>query len=73
MVRKPPYNPRVDMEGSPDSRYICSRGWPYLTSVGGEGGLMPQGRGMLKGEAGVGEWVEEHLHRGKGGRRNRVE
>jgi hypothetical protein len=23
--------------GSQDSRYICSRGWPYLTSMGGEG------------------------------------
>jgi hypothetical protein len=31
--------------GSQDFRYICSRGWPYLTSMGGEGGLS---RGMLE-------------------------
>ena len=67
------HQPKSIHGGNHDSRYICSRGWPYLTSVGGEEGLMPQCRGMLKGEAGVGEWVEEHLHRGKGGRRNRVE
>ena len=35
--------------GTQDSSYICSRGWSYLTSMGGEGGLMPQCRGMLEG------------------------
>ena len=35
--------------------------------MGGEGGLMmPQHRGMLEGEAGVSEWMEEHPHRAKG-------
>jgi hypothetical protein len=32
--------------GSQDSSYIYSRGWPYLTLMGGEGGLMNQCRGM---------------------------
>ena len=29
---------------------------------------MPQSRGMLEDEAGVGDGVDEHLHRGKGDR-----
>jgi hypothetical protein len=33
---------------------------------GGEGGVMPHHWGMLEGEAGVGEWVEEHLIEAKG-------
>jgi hypothetical protein len=57
------HKPKSIQEGSQDPRYICYRGWPYLTSMGG-GALMPQCRGML--EAGVREWVEEHPHRGKG-------
>ena len=28
--------------------------------------IVPQSRRILKGEAGVGEWVEEHSLRGKG-------
>ena len=32
----------------------------------GEGGLELQCRGMLWGEVGVGKWVEERSHRGKG-------
>jgi hypothetical protein len=35
--------------GIHDSRYIGSRVWPYLTSMGGEGGLKPQCRVMLEG------------------------
>jgi hypothetical protein len=34
--------------GNHDSRYTCNRGWPYLTSMGGEGGFMPQNRVMLE-------------------------
>jgi hypothetical protein len=34
----------------------------YLTSMGGEEGSRPQHRG----NRGVGRWVEEHPHRGKG-------
>ena len=30
------YQPRVHMKGPMGSSCICSRGWPYLTSVGGE-------------------------------------
>jgi hypothetical protein len=34
--------------GSQYSRYICSRGWPYLTSTRGEEILMLQHRWMLE-------------------------
>jgi hypothetical protein len=39
--------------GSHSSRYICSRGWPSLTTMGGggpwsHGDLMPQHRGKLE-------------------------
>lgn len=30
------------------------------------GGLMPLHREMLEHDTGVGEWVEQHSHRGKG-------
>jgi hypothetical protein len=39
------HQPKNTHGGTHGSRYICSRGWPYLTSMGGEGGLMPQRRG----------------------------
>ena len=57
---------QVSIHGwSHDSSHICSRGRPYLTSTGGEGGLMPH-KGMLDGGVRVGEWVEENPYRGKG-------
>jgi hypothetical protein len=34
--------------GFDGSKYICSRGWPYLISMGGVGGLMTQGKGILE-------------------------
>ena len=61
--------------GSRGSRYIC-RGRPYLASMGREA-LGPMEarcpvRKCKNSEEGVGEWVEEHLHsgKGKGGREN---
>ena len=68
IIRLSPGTPtKEDTDRMQDSRYICNRGWPYLISVGGEGGLMPQCSGIL------GEWgrsghecMEEHPHRGKG-------
>jgi hypothetical protein len=30
------HQPKCIHGGSQDSRYLSSRGWPYLTSVGGE-------------------------------------
>jgi hypothetical protein len=48
---------------------ICSRGWPCLTSIGGEilGSVkvLPQCRGMPGGEVGVGGWDGEHSHRSR--------
>jgi hypothetical protein len=49
--------------GIHDSRYICSRGWPCLKSVGGETlGPMEAGCpsicGCFSSEVGVGKWVE---------------
>jgi hypothetical protein len=42
------HQPKHIHRGTQDSRYICSREWPYLTSNGEEKGLMPQHRGMLE-------------------------
>jgi hypothetical protein len=42
------HQPKIIHGGSQDSRYMCSRGWPYLTSIGREGGLMPQHRVMVE-------------------------
>ena len=64
------HQPKSIHGGIHDSRYLCSRGWPYLTSMGGEGpwsrgGLMHQYRVCWRGGVGVGEWVEEYPHKGK--------
>ena len=55
--------------GTHGSSHICGRGWPCWTSVGGEA-LGPEGVqcpsiGECQGER-MGEWVEEHPHRGRG-------
>jgi hypothetical protein len=53
------------------SSHMCSRGWPFWTSMGG------QALGLVKaqcfsvgecqgGEVGVSRWVGEHPHRSKG-------
>ena len=52
------------------SSCICSRGWPYLASMGGEAlpwsfeGLMPHCRGIPKQGGGSG-WLGEHHHRSR--------
>jgi hypothetical protein len=53
------------------SRYIWSRSWPYLAQMGmggpvSCGGLMSQHKELMSSEKGMGEWIEEHPHRGKG-------
>jgi hypothetical protein len=53
------------------SGHICGRGWPCWTSVGGEV-LRPKGTqcpsiGECQGrKTGVGGWMGEHPHRGRG-------
>jgi len=52
------------------SSCICSRGWPYLASVGGEALVLvkaqcPSVEEFQGGEVGMGGWVGEHPHRSR--------
>jgi hypothetical protein len=52
------------------SRYICSRGWPYLTATGGEAlgprkDGCPRVGGCWSSGAGEGGWVGEHSYADK--------
>jgi len=49
------HQPKSIYGGSQNSRYICSRGWPYLIAMGGKWGLMPWCRGNARGVRQ--EWV----------------
>jgi hypothetical protein len=64
--------PKITQRGIHDYSYICSRGWPLWHQCEERflflWNSMPQSRGMLEDEAGVGDGVDEHLHRGKGDR-----
>jgi hypothetical protein len=55
------YQPKSTHERTYGSSYICSRGWPCWTSMGGEA-LGP----VKRGEITVGGWVGEHPHRSRG-------
>ena len=55
------HQPRSAQGGIHGSRYICSRGWPCLTSMGGEAFghvdiWCPSVGGCWSGEVGVGGW-----------------
>jgi hypothetical protein len=52
-----------DHEGIHGSTHICSRGWPCLTSIGGEalGPVL-----AYSPVVGVGGWEREHPHRSRG-------
>jgi len=60
------------MERTHGSSCICSRGWPYLTLIGGEAlgpveACYPGVRGCPSGEAGVGGWGSTLIEaRGRG-------
>jgi hypothetical protein len=74
LPRTKPLNQRVHMEGPMAPSLICSRGWPYLASMGREApwsceGLMLQCRGMLGQGVGVCGWMGENPHRSRGGDR----
>ena len=56
--------PIKKLRGIHGYRYICSRGWPCLTSMGGEA-PGPVGECWNCG-AGEGRWVGDHTYRGKG-------
>jgi hypothetical protein len=57
-------------ERDPSSRYICSRGLSYLTSMGGKAlgpveAQCPSIGRLWRGGVGVGGCLEDHPHRGK--------
>ena len=59
------------MEGTHGSSCICSRQWPYQSSIGGEtlgpvNARCPSVGECEGGEAGVGVWVGKHPHRSRG-------
>jgi hypothetical protein len=63
--------PKSKHGGTHDSSHICSRGWPYLASMGGEVLGPVKARcpslGECQGsEQGVGGWVGDLLHRNTG-------
>jgi hypothetical protein len=65
------YPPKSTLGGTHGSSCICSRGWPYRASLGGEilGSVEAEfpSVGECKGrEAGVGRQVGRHPHRGRG-------
>jgi hypothetical protein len=59
------YQPKSTHGVTYGSGHICGRGWPCI-SVRGEA-LGPEGHWEGQGrKAGMGEWVGEHPHRGRG-------
>jgi hypothetical protein len=65
------HQPKSTHRETHGSSYICSRGWPYLASMGIEalGPLKARCPSVGKHQgsnAGVGEWVGEHPYRSRG-------
>ena len=70
------YQPKCTYWGIYGSSFVCSRGWPYLTSVGGEALSSVKARCPSVGEFEGGKvcgWVGEYPHksRGRGGGRDK--
>ena len=65
------HQPKSTHGGTLGSGHICCRRWPFWISVGGavlgsEGVQCPSVGKRQGRKAGVGRWVAEHTHRGRG-------